>query len=138
MAFQGYLLAFNGYQLDNKYISFKSYKVHPNQRLEIKAFRDANGLLHRVTVPHYKTKIEIETIGGLNNEKKQTIFNTINYEGRSSEDRVQRRYSITYWNDENNNYETGVFYMTDPEITIRRVTDKDIIYEPIKLTFIQY
>lgn len=133
--FQGYLLSFNDANLNNKYISLKSFKVTPNQRLEIEAYRDANSLLHRVTSPNFKTKIDFTTVAGLTLSDKEDMFNTINTGLINSN---QKSYNIVYWNDDTSSYRQGIFYMPNVEYTIRRISDTDIIYEPIRIAFIEY
>lgn len=134
-SFLGYLLSFNGSQLDNKYISLKSFKVSPNQRLEIEAYRDANSLLHRVTSQNYKSKIEFTTIGNISLSDKDAMFNTINNGLINS---IQKSYNVTYWNDDTSSYKQGVFYMPNIEYTIKKISNDDIIYEPIRIAFIEY
>lgn len=133
--FQGYLLSFNGANLNNKYISLKSFKVTPNQRLEIEAYRDANSLLHRITSSNFKTKIDFTTVAGLTLSDKEDMFNTINTGLINSN---QKSYNIVYWNDDTSSYRQGIFYMPNVEYTIRRISDTYIIYEPIRIAFIEY
>lgn len=133
--FQGYLLSFNGANLNNKYISLKSFKVTPNQRLEIEAYRDADSLLHRVTSPNFKTKIDFTTVAGLTLSDKEDMFNTINTGLINSN---KKSYNIVYWNDDTSSYRQGKFYMPNVEYPIRRISDTDIIYEPIRIAFIEY
>jgi hypothetical protein len=51
---------------------------------------------------------------------------------------TERKYSITYWNDETNEYITAEFYMPDVTYTIRSITEYSINYEPVHYEFIQY
>lgn len=139
--FRGYLLKFGTKQLLNKYIEYKSYKVTPDQRLEIEAFRDANYLLHRVTSPNYKTKIEFNTRGNMSGEEKVALFNEMK-NGLVNEQ--QRKYNIQYWDMEKEQYITSAtgFYMPDIQFTIKKITDdgenSKIVYEPIRIAFIEY
>lgn len=143
MAFEGYLLKFGDQQLENRFIAYENYKVTPDQRLEVEAYRDANGLLHRITAPQTKTKIEFNTRSGINLNEKIQMFNQIN-KGLVNEptSRHQRKYSINYWDDENNIYKSGIFYMPDVEYTIRVILEdginSNIIYNPIRIAFIEY
>lgn len=137
--FLGYLLSFNGTKLSNKYISFKSFKVSPDQRLEIEAYRDANSLLHRVTSSNFKTKIEFTTRGSITLSEKIDMFNEIN---QGLANKIQKSYNIEYWNDDTSSYKNGLFYMPNVEYTIKKITedgsDSNIIYEPIRIAFIEY
>lgn len=144
--FEGYLLRFgdspNGV-LPLHFLEMSSYEVNPNQRIEKEAFRDANGNLHRSTIPNFKTKITF-TVKSINNNQKSElfyIFNT-NRDGSWNESQryMERMYYIRYWDIENNDYRAGEFYMVDPQYKILRIDSKNnlIYYEPIKYTFIQY
>lgn len=137
--FLGYLLSFNGTKLSNKYISFQSFKVSPDQRLEIEAYRDANSLLHRVTSSNFKTKIEFTTRGSITLSEKIDMFNEIN---QGLANKIQKSYNIEYWNDDTSSYENGLFYMPNVAYTIKKITedgsDSNIIYEPIRIAFIEY
>lgn len=134
MAYSGYLIAFGGKILPNRYFKQGSYSVTPNQRTELSANRDNDNYLHRNTSPNHKTKISFET-GILYLQDKINIQNIMNNGLINS---VERKYSITYWNDEQNCYITAEFYMTDVTYTILDTLGNDIIYQPVKFDFIQY
>jgi hypothetical protein len=53
-------------------------------------------------------------------------------------DEKQRKYNITYWNDEEMAYKTGAFYI--PDITYKRnwSDDKSIHYDAFDMTIIEY
>lgn len=115
-AFKGYLLKFGDVELPNSYIMMSDTNTStPNQREEISAYRDENSRdLHRVTAAGTKTKqifhirsLTIEQMAAL----KAVMANAIVNE-------KQRKYRITYWNDEELKYKTGVFYV--PDITYVR------------------
>lgn len=139
--FRGYLLSFGGTPLSNEYIAYKTYKTTPDQRLEIEAFRDADSLLHRVTSPNYKTKIEFNTRGNLSGEEKTALFNEIN---KGLIDSKQRKYNLEYWDMDAEEYKSAEhgFYMPNIEFTIKRIIDdgmnSKIFYEPIRIAFIEY
>lgn len=133
--FLGYLLSFNGNHLNNSYISIQSFKVYPDQRIEIDAYRDANNLLHRITSTNFKTKIEFNSRGNMRLDEKKDMFNTIR-KGLINE--TQKSYKVTYWNDDISEYKTGIFYMPNVEYTIKRISSNDILYEPIRIAFIEY
>lgn len=143
MAFEGYLLSFNGAIFPNKYLTLSSYNITPNQRLEAEAYRDANGLTHRETLAAYKSKIEFSTKPNLKQSDKEDMFNIFSNGLVSSR---ERKYSVTYWNFETDNYSTGTFYMPDVEYTIKRIEAKIVsgqeqhilYYDPIRIAFIEY
>lgn len=137
--FLGYLLRFGDTAFPNKYITHKSYKISPDQRLEINAFRDANSLLHRITSDNYKTKIEFNTIGNINEEQLNDIFNIMK---KGLIDEKQRKYRLIYWNMDTGTYTQSDFYMPNIDITINSLKEdgfnSDITYEPIRIAFIEY
>lgn len=132
--FAGYLLKFGNTKFPSKYIQFKTYKPVPNQRTELSAFRDNNNLLHRNTSPNHKTTLKFSTTQ-LHLFDKIIIQNVLS---SGLVDEKERKYNITYWNDETNNYVTATFYSPDITYSIISITNDDIIYEPIAFEFIQY
>ena len=116
-SFQGWFLKFGGSVLPNKFLAYDDYSATPNQRTEVEAYRDLNNLLHRDTSPNFKTKIDFNT----------RLVN-----------RAQRKYNVTYWDDEQNTYRTGVFYMPDIEYKPIRVVGNNILYNKIRIALIEY
>ena len=79
MAYSGYLIKIggsNGNAFPFKYIKVDGYNVTPNQRMETEAKRAVTGLLHRSTVEHTASKIEIRTpyLTNLDVDDMMTIF----------------------------------------------------------------
>ena len=133
--FQGYLLKFGSEVFPNKYLDFDNQASTPNQRAEAEAYVDANNELHRITLPKYRTKIEYNTIDDLSLADKIAIQNVLS---QGLIDSVQRKYLVTYWNDETNSYETSNFYIPDTTFQIKKITADNIIYRSFKLTLIEY
>jgi hypothetical protein len=134
MEFEGYLLAFNGFILPHKYIQLSSYDTTPNQRTELSAYRDNFNSLHRVTSPNHKTTIRFTTLP-LSLEQKKEIQQIMS---RGLVDSTQRKYSVTYWNDETNTYITSYFYMPDVNYPIKKIDGSNIEYNPILFELIEY
>lgn len=134
MAFEGYLLAFGGYVLPHKYIQLSSYDTTPNQRTELSAYRDNDNSLHRNTSPNHKTTIKFTTLS-LNLLEKQEIQRIMSYGLVNS---TERKYEVTYWNDEINAYTTSYFYMPDVNYQINKIDDNNIKYNPISFELIEY
>lgn len=136
MAFEGYLLKFGSAILPNDFLGYDEYTSTPNQRTELESFRDLNNLLHRDTSPNVKTKIDFTTKPLFLHEKQalQAVF------ASGLIDKRQRKYNVTYWNDEENAYKTGVFYMPDADYKIIRVDEqkKDILYNKTRFALIEY
>lgn len=135
--FQGYLLKFGDVKFPNKYLEYDNQQSTPNQRAEAEAYVDANNNLHRVTLPKYRSKIEYNTVDGLNLADKVAIQNILR---QGLVDSVQRKYLVTYWNEEDNEYKTSYFYIPDTVFRIEKINEKtnDIIYKSLKLTLTEY
>lgn len=137
-AFKGYLLkaiATNKI-LSGDYINTSSWKTTPNQREEIKAWRDDNSRdLFRITADGQKSTFSFETVEGLNLEQKiafQKFFTDAETNAK------ERKIQLEYWNDEDNDYDTGYFYRPNMEFTILEYTSKDIIYSSMSFEFVEY
>lgn len=130
--YQGYLLKFGNTIMPNKY--FLEYSSTPNQRMESDAQRDQFGDLHRATLPHHKSSITFST-HILPLDEKIRFQNIINNAITNS---LQRRVSVTYWNDETNSYRTGSFYIPDIEFQVIDADATNIEYNPITVELIEY
>lgn len=118
------------------YMQADTWETIPNQREEIKAYRDENSRnLHRVTAAGKKTSIGFKTRPNLHLKDKIRIqkFFTDN-ENKAS----QRRITLKYWNDEINDYKQGDFYRPDIKFTIKKITDDDIIYDEVAIELVEY
>lgn len=136
MSFNGYLIKFvkSGQLFPHELIAKEGYEATPLQRTEIKAYRDSNNLLHRITSPNSKTKIVITT-KALNLKELTKLRNILNSAFDNSQ---QRKLRIQYWDDELLAYRTMTAYMPDITYTPRSIEDDNIKYKPIQLTFIEY
>lgn len=130
--FEGYMVKVGDEIFPNEFIAFSTWTSNPNQRTDQDSYTDGNGKLHRNILPHVRTKVAFQTVPGLHLEDKirmQSFFNRDDTE-------------LTYWNDETNKYETGNFYMVDPQFPIKQITgdgeDADIIYNAISIEIIEY
>ncbi len=135
--FKGYLIKFpkNGLQFPHKLIAKESYQATPLQRTEIKAYRDSNNLLRRVTSPNNKTKITFNTIDGLTLTQMQSIRNILNGAMSNSQ---QRKLNVEYWDDELLAYRTMTAYIPDITYTPKIITADNIKYSAVTFTFIEY
>ena len=136
MAFQGYLYKFGANILPAKrYLKWQGVKANPNQRTEKEAFTNANNTLVRSTYAKTRSKLNITFRAGLTDSDYSDIF-TIMRGGLQNA--TERKYSITYWNDESMSYKTGVFYLADPEFSYKQIGDDFIKYDEITFSFIEY
>lgn len=135
--FKGYLIKFpkNGLQFPHKLIAKESYQATPLQRMEIKAYRDSNNLLRRVTSPNNKTKITFNTKDGLTLAEMRTIRSVLNGAMSNSQ---QRKLNVEYWDDELLAYRTMTAYMPDITYTPKIITADNIKYSAVTFTFIEY
>lgn len=136
MSFNGYLIKFvkSGKLFPHELIAKEGYEATPLQRTEIKAYRDSNNKLQRITSPNSKTKIVITT-KSLNLEEMTRLRQVLN---SAMDNSHQRKLRMQYWDDELLAYRTMTAYMPDITYTPKVITADDIVYKPIQLTFIEY
>lgn len=132
MAFEGWLLKINGTIVPNRLIAFESYKITPNQIMDLDPYRDADGVLHRNALPHTATSIEFSTTYLRLGDVEQLN------EFLPHDNRV--KCSVEYWNPNNSSYQLGEFYISDVPYEIVNVNEvrKTIFYKPIKITITEY
>lgn len=130
--YAGYFLKFGGTKLPNEYLT--SFSSTPNQRSELSAYRDNNNLLNRVTSPNFKTKITFRTKPLFIDEK----INMQNIIAGGYTNYIERKASVTYYNDETDAYYTGDFYVPDVNFTVKYCSGGTILYEPVEVTLIEY
>lgn len=135
---RGYLLkaVSTGQIFPDTYINWASYSSSPNHREEIKAYRDENTRdLTRITAAGKKTSIQFTTREKLHLDEKiaiQSFFTS------AESDASQRRITLEFWNDEDNDYKTGEFYRPNLEFKMRKISDSDIIYEALTIDLVEY
>ena len=132
--YQGYLLKFGSVVFPMKYIKSESYVSTDNQRTELKAYRNADNYLVRQTSPNYKTKIEFETSPLLLSEYKE-ISSII---AAGTVNARERKVRVTYWSTESLRYQKAYMYIPDTDYTIKNSFGKELLYNPIKFTLIEY
>lgn len=124
--FQGHLLKINGTILPTKFI--QTYKAAPDQQQDKDSYQDITGELHREVLPHTRSKIEFTTpyLWKSAKEELQSFFP------------YRKEVSVTYWNDERNEYVSGIFYIPDIEFQVYRIVGNDMEYFPIRVALIEY
>lgn len=136
MAFEGYLLKSGNDIFPHKYIDFASWDSTPNQREEIKAYRDDNTRnLTRVTAAGRKTAITFKTRDNLTLNEKMEIQNFFTSHETNA---AERKIPLTFWNDESNSYMTGNFYRPNIKFTIQSISGDNIIYKSIQIDLVEY
>lgn len=141
MAFSGYLIKFtanNGTvtELPITYMRYETYKITPNQRMDLDPTRDTTGLLHRNALQHTASKVEFQ-VPRMDNGRMETLMSLIRSNWLNP---LARDVNMTYYDPETNGYKTGHFYMPDIAFTIRNIdaTHNIINYEETRLAFIEY
>lgn len=138
MAFSGYLLkaVATNTVFPNEYIKFSSWNSTPDQREELKAYRDDNTRdLTRITASGKKSIFSFTTRDGLHLSDKQAV-QAFFYNAEVDHD--QRKVQLEFWNDETNSYDTGYFYRPNMPFPIKRLTEDDIIYGELNIELIEY
>lgn len=131
MAFQGYYIRVGEYTIPLTCMRLESYKSAPNQRQDLDAYRDADGYMHRNVLAHTATKIEFETPYLWRNEMRSLIQGI---RGNFTNE-LERRCTLTYYDDETDSYKTGTFYMPG---TVEYNVYNKAIYAPSRFAFIEY
>ena len=137
MAYNGYLLKLGGSggtAFPMKYIKLEGYNITPNQRMESEAKRAVTGVLHRTTVAHTATKIELNTpnMTNLDVDDMMTLFR--NAWTSTSE----RKLTLQYYDMETDSYKEGTFYMPDVKFIIDHIDGNMVYYKETRVAFIEY
>lgn len=136
MAFEGYLLKSGNDIFPHKYIEYSSWDSTPNQREEIKAYRDDNTRdLTRVTAAGRKTAIAFKTRDSLTLEEKMEIQNFFTSHETNA---AERKIPLTFWNDESNSYVTSDFYRPNIKFPIKSISGNSIVYGSIQIDLVEY
>lgn len=136
--FKGYLIRATktGELFPHELISYDTYSTTPNQREELKAYRDDNTRnLTRVTAAGKKSVFSFNTRKNLRLSDLQTLKNFFD---RNEEIAEQRKINLEYWDMENLTYKTGDFYRPNTPYKIRKITDTEIFVSEITIDFIEY
>lgn len=138
MAYAGYLIKL---QTGSTWVEFplsaikvESYKVTPHQRMESEAARSVTGVLHRTTCAHTASKIEFET-PSMTNVKWAELHSLLSNAYTST---LRRDITIEYYSPDDDDYHGANCYMPDIAFTILRADASTVLYDSIRLAFIEY
>ena len=131
MAFSNYLVKVGSYTIPMEYMAYGTYTIAANQRQDLDSYRDADGVLHRNVLPHTATKIEFNTII-LSAIQFRELINGINSNLSSQ---LERKATVTYYDEESDSYKTGSFYM--PGTMEYKRLNKEM-YDNMRIAFIEY
>lgn len=129
MAFEGWLLKFEGKTFPMKFIAHGSYNATPDQQQDEDSYSDGYGNLHRNVLPHTRTKIEWNTPDMLHLADKMEMQSYF-------PNRITMM--VEYWNDEKNVYTSGEFYVPDIKFPYYDISENDIRYSSIRIALIEY
>jgi len=135
--FKGYLLKFGDVELPNSYLQMDRCTSIPKQREEIEAYRDDYSRdLIRVTAAGKKTK-QVFFFRPLTHLQIQALRAVMEH---SLVNAAQRKYHITYWDDESMDYDEGDFYIPDITFTRSRVDEVHnlVYYSEFEMHIIEY
>lgn len=137
MAYQGYFIKFDktGYIFPLGMIRAETYKITPKQRQDLDSYRDMDGILHRNVLEHTATKIEWETKPLLTNTQVSDICNNLK---EAYENYAERKVSVTYYNPETDDYDSGTFYMPDASYVPYTATKDCVKYNQTRYALIEY
>ena len=126
--YKGYLMKVEGIGivLSNLFIS---YATNPNQETDLNSYTDGSGLTHRNVLPHTKSTIKFVTHPRMTLEEKiklQKYFPN------------RKKVVVEYWNDEDNKYTTGNFYVTPVTFPVKDYSKKTIYYDSITYELVEY
>lgn len=129
--FEGWLLKINGVIFPTKYMHAGSIKIIPDQETDIDDYTDADGIFHRNILPAKATKIEFDI-------KPVRLYDLAKIKEILPEN--DDEIIIEYWNPKKFRYQSGRAYMPDvsfePYMTYPEYND--ILYNPIRIAFIEY
>lgn len=143
--FLGYLLQFvnptteKTYKFPNTLFYLDSWNITPDQVTDVDSERDANNDLHRNVPGKVKAKIEFTTKDGMLLSEKFSMQAGMK---TGLVNAKERKYYCKYWDDQENVYKTGYFYMPDIKYPIKQLTDcgenSSLQYGPIRFSLIEY
>lgn len=109
----------------------------PNQREEIEAYRDeVSRDLHRTTATGKKTK-QVFGFKPMTHIQLTALQNVMK---NSLVSEAERKYSVTFWDEEAMDYRTGNFYIPDITYTREWIDTKNnlIHYAAFDMTIVEY
>lgn len=129
------LIKVGNYKIDMKrWIKADSYKVQRTV-IDLDAYRDTDGVLHRQALDHVPIKVEFETPPMLTNEDFAELMNAIRHEMSS---KLERKITVKCYMPELDDYITQECYMPDIVPQIYGTYGDKIHYDAIRLAFIGY
>lgn len=139
MAYSGYLIKVGSWTFPTKYIRYDTYKITPNQRIDLDSSVTTSGTLWRQVLPHTRTKVEFD-VPMMTLTEQQEIMTNLRAAWAANGTTLQRECQVTYYDMETDTYKTMNCYMPDIDWKIRNVKDTtpyQINYDETRLAFIE-
>lgn len=131
----------NGYtwqKLSYHFVQPSGITITPKQMQDLDSYRNGNGVLKRTVLDHAPTKIEWNT-PYLTYEDKCKLVHQIKLGFKQGVGVYkQRKIRIRYYNDWEDDYSYGTFYMPDVQFQYGGLYHGAPLYLPIRLAAIEY
>lgn len=112
--------------------------ITPNQMQDLDSYVNGNGLLKRKVLNHSRTKIEWNTPYLTYEDKCKLMLTIRNGYKHGVGVYKERKIRIRYFNDWEDDYDTGTFYMPDVQFQYGGLYHGAPMYLPIRLAAIEY
>lgn len=123
--FKGYLLKAvqTNKIFPQQYIKYDSWESNPNQREEIKAYRNENTRdLTRITAQGMKTAIKFEIRDNLHLADVEVIQKWFR---QAESNATERKMDIEFWDDDRLEYRTITAYQANPKFKIKKIINEN-------------
>lgn len=126
-------------KLSYKFMQHNGYTSTPNQMQDKDSYVNGNGYLKRTVLPHSRTKIEWNT-PYLTYEDKCKLVSLLKkgFQAGGECNASQRKIRIRYYNDWTDSYDHMYAYVPDIEFKPGGIYHGEMIYQPIRIAFIEY
>ena len=139
MAYNGYLIKVGSWTFPLKYLKYETYKISPNQRIDLDSTVTTSGYLWRQVLPHTRTKVEFD-MPYMSMADQKEIMTQIRAAWAANGTTLQRECMVTYYDMETDSYKTMNCYMPDIEWKIRNIDNSspyNINYSETRIAFIE-
>lgn len=127
MSYLGYRLKINNTIIYSNWIAPGSYQATPKERL-VYSWEDANEKKHRDVLPDPQYEITFSL-------RERTLAEQISIAPIFSS---YENISVTFWDDVNAVYKTGLFFMTRPTFSHKNAQAGSIMYDQTQIVLTEY
>lgn len=139
MAYAGYLIKVGSWTIPLKYIRYDTYKITPNQRIDLDSTVTTAGYLWRQVLPHTRTKIEFD-IPMIGMTEQVDFMSHMRTAWSVNNRTLQRECTVTYYDMETDTYKSMDCYVPDIDWKIRNIDNTSpyqINYNETRIAFIE-